>query len=65
VFALTDFQLDVPVFILALAALAAQLAAPGSPATPRQRLGLTIVTLAAAGLVAAFGRSDRHAAVEL
>jgi hypothetical protein len=59
VFALTDFQLDVPVFILAVAALAAQLAATGATAGPRQRLGLAVATLAATGLVAAFGRADR------
>ena len=60
VLALTDYQLDVPVFGFALAALAAQLAAPApTPAGPRLRLGLAGATLAALGLMAALGEADR------
>lgn len=60
VFSLTDYQLDVPVFILALASLAAQLAPPAAePATFRGRLGLAGAALAGAGLIAALGGRDR------
>lgn len=60
VFALTDYQLDVPVFVFALAAIAAQLAAPAAaPAGPKLRLGLAGVVLGILALIGAFGRSDR------
>jgi len=60
VFALTDYQLDVPVFVFACAALAARLAdsAP-APATGRGRLGLGLSALVAAGVIAALGARDR------
>ncbi len=60
VFALTDAQLDVPVFAAALAALAALLAAPAvAPAAPRQRLGLILLLLVATGLIVGLGTRDR------
>ncbi len=60
VFALTDYQLDVPMFVFALAALAAQLAAPApAPANPRVQLGLAGGILGVLALIVAFGRSDR------
>ncbi len=59
VFALTDYQLDVPVFALAIAALAAQLAPPApAPAGPRLRRGLAGAILAALGLMAFLGATD-------
>ena len=59
VFSLTDFQLDVPVFVFALAALAAQLAAPGpAPASSRMRGGLTLAAVAVLALIAALGGRD-------
>ena len=61
VFALTDAQLDVPVFAAALAALlAALLAAPAvAPAAPRTRLSLILMLLVAAGLIVGLGTRDR------
>ncbi len=60
VFALTDYQLDVPVFAAAVAALAALLAAPAAtPAAPRSRMSLGILILAASGLIVVFGARDR------
>lgn len=59
VFALTDYQMDVPVFVFALAALAAPLAAPSSaPAGPKLRLGLAGAALGVMVVIAGFGRSD-------
>ena len=60
VFALTDHQLDVPVFAAAMAALAAMLASPAAaPAAPRTRLGLVLLLLAVAGLIVGLGTRDR------
>ena len=60
VFALTDAQLDVPVFAAGLATLAALLAAPAStPAEPSRRLYLILLLLVAAGLIVGFGTRDR------
>lgn len=59
VLTLTDYQFDVPVFVFALAGLAAQLAPPDpTPAGPRARLAVAVVTLGALGLVLGFGGSD-------
>jgi O-antigen ligase len=58
VFALTDFQLDVPVFAAALAALAALLAPSAvTPAARRQR-HVFAGTIVIAGLLTALGRRD-------
>jgi tetratricopeptide (TPR) repeat protein len=58
-FALTDWQLDVPIFAAALAALAALLvppvAGPASPGARRLVVGLTVIAF---GLIAGFGRRD-------
>ncbi len=60
VFALTDYQLDVPVFVAALAALTALLATPASTlATSRSRLSLGLMVLVAAGLIVGLGARDR------
>jgi O-antigen ligase len=60
VFALTDFQLDVPIFAFACVALAAQLAAPESAAaSARIRLGLAAAVLAVMGLILALCGHDR------
>jgi hypothetical protein len=60
VFALTDHQLDVPVFAAALAALAALLATPAAvPTAPRLRLGVILVLFAAGGLIVGLGTRDR------
>ena len=60
VFALTDYQLDVPVFAAGLAALAAMLATPApAPATTRSRLSLGLMILVAAGLIIGHGARDR------
>jgi O-antigen ligase len=59
VFALTDYQLDVPVFVLAVAALAAQQASPGSgPAGPKVRFGLAGAALVVAIIIAGLGHRD-------
>lgn len=60
VFALTDYQLDVPVFAAALAALTALLATPAAvPVVPRRGLGLGLMVLAATGLIIGLGARDR------
>jgi len=60
VFALTDYQLDVPVFAAALAAFTALLAAPAAtPAVPRRRLGLGLMLLVAASVIVLLGARDR------
>lgn len=60
VFALTDYQLDVPVFVFALAALAALPAAPAAePAGPRLQLGLAGAVLGILALLGALGHGDR------
>ena len=59
VFALTDFQLDVPVFMFLAAACAAACApAAAGFATPRVRSALALAALAAAALLLSFGRPD-------
>jgi hypothetical protein len=59
VFALTDFQLDVPVFVFLCAACAAGCAPLSAVcATPRFRSTLAVSILTASALIAAFGRSD-------
>lgn len=60
VFALTDYQLDVPIITLALAALTALVvsAAPELPARPAARRALASGFLLAAALVATLGRQD-------
>jgi tetratricopeptide (TPR) repeat protein len=64
VFALTDYQLDVPIFILALAAIAASLAPPASTvASTRARLCLALAILAVLALIATTGRADRTPAL--
>ncbi len=58
-FALTDYQLDVPVFTFSIAVLAALLAKPLKvPASPRQRRVLTAAGLLALGAIALLGRPD-------
>lgn len=59
VFSLTDYQLDVPVFALAIAALAAQLA-PSHHATisSRTRATLTAAVLTVAAVIITAGRGD-------
>jgi len=58
--ALTDHQLDVPVFAAALAALAAMLANPAAaPTAPRPRLGFILLLLVAGGLIVGLGTRDR------
>ncbi|HET6194959.1 MAG TPA: O-antigen ligase family protein, partial [Acetobacteraceae bacterium] len=65
VFALTDFQLDVPVFAAALAALAAMLAPPvTTPAPPRWRYAVAAVVVIA-GLITAFGGRDPAPALNI
>lgn len=60
VFALTDFQLDVPVFAAGLAALAALLAAPAAnPPTPARRLSLIVLLVVAGFVIALVGTRDR------
>lgn len=59
-FALSDAQVDVPVFAAALAALAALLATPGTDSpTPARRLNLIMLLLAAMGLIVLGGTRDR------
>ncbi len=58
VFALTDWQLDVPVFAFAVAGCLALLAAPAASATAVARRGIGAATLVALGLIAALGRRD-------
>ncbi len=59
VFALTDYQLDVPVFAAAIALLLAQLAPPTSaPVKPSVRLGLSFGTLACAVAITGLGARD-------
>ena len=60
VFALTDYQLDVPVFAAGLAVLAALLATPASvPAAPARRLNLILLLLAATSVIVVLGTRDR------
>ncbi len=60
VFALTDYQLDVPVFAAAFAAFAALLATPAAvPVNTRSRLSLGLMILTAASLIIAGGARDR------
>ena len=60
VFALTDYQLDVPVFAAALAVLLAQLATPAAaPAATRSRWSLGMLVLVAASLIVLLGARDR------
>lgn len=60
VFALTDYQLDVPVFAAGVAVLAALLATPSPPpASPRSRLAAGLTTVTAAGLIVFLGAHDR------
>lgn len=59
VFALTDFQLDVPVFAAAIAVLAALLAQPAATATSHAlRLGATLTVVIAAGVIVLLGQRD-------
>src|SRR5581483_6271138 len=59
VFALSDFELDVPVFAFLLAVNTAACApAAAKGAAPRMRQGLGLTALAVAVLITAFGRSD-------
>ena len=58
-FALTDFQLDVPMFAFLVAACAAACAPPpGAPASRRVRHGLALAMLGCAAVITALGRSD-------
>ena len=59
VFSLTDYQLDVPVIVFALAMLAAQLA-PGreEPASRRLRGAIALATVSGIALIAALGERD-------
>jgi O-antigen ligase len=60
VFALTDYQFDVPVFAAAAAALIALLATPAAtPPSGRTRAGLALTLLAAAGVIVFLGTRDR------
>jgi O-antigen ligase len=60
VFALTDYQLDVPVFAATTAVLTALLAMPSAPLPANgRRLGLGLAVFAVAGLIVAFGARDR------
>jgi uncharacterized protein involved in response to NO len=59
IFALADFQLDVPAFMFLAAACAAACAPPAPrPASPRVRAALALAVLAAAALIGALGRGD-------
>lgn len=59
VFALTDYQLDVPVFAAAVVLALAMLAPPAATAgTPRQRWSVALAALACLGVVAGLGRRD-------
>lgn len=59
VFALTDFQLDVPVFAATVAVLAALLAQPAPAAASRTlRQGSALCLVAAAGLIVLLGQRD-------
>lgn len=58
--ALTDYQLDVPVFSFGLALYAARLASPAAaPAGPRSRGLIALMVVAALGLVGWLGGRDR------
>ncbi|HWA27681.1 MAG TPA: O-antigen ligase family protein [Lacunisphaera sp.] len=60
VFALTDFQLDVPVFAAALATLLALLAAPAATPPPStRRLNFLLLLLLAGGVIVVAGTRDR------
>lgn len=58
IFSLTDFQLDIPVFAAAVAALAALLAGTGKPVTPPARLGLALAALGASAMIIGLGDRD-------
>jgi len=60
VFALSDAQLDVPVFAAGLAALAAMLATPtATPAEPSRRLNVILLLFVVGGLIVGLGTRDR------
>ena len=64
VFALTDYQLDIPIFAAALAALAALLVSPAAaPAPPRRRRLIAGATVIAAGVIVLAGGRDRAPAL--
>jgi O-antigen ligase/tetratricopeptide (TPR) repeat protein len=58
-FALTDYQLDLPVFAFAVALFSALIAQPGNTeATKRARVSVQLTSLVALALVALLGRAD-------
>ena len=60
VFALTDYQFDVPVFAAALAALAALLpTSAAAPTATRSRLSIGLMVLVAASMIVLLGTRDR------
>jgi O-Antigen ligase len=64
VFALTDYQLDVPVFVLAVATLGAFLSRPhGVTAGTGARWGLILATLLASTFIITMGHADRTPAL--
>ena len=64
VFALTDYQLDVPIFAATLTALAALLVPPvAASASPRARWLVAGLTVLALGLIAGLGARDRAPAL--
>jgi uncharacterized protein involved in response to NO len=66
VFALTDFQFDVPVFMFLSAACLVACASPApSFAPPRVRTALALAVLAATMLISALGRDDPTPALNL
>jgi O-antigen ligase len=66
IFALTDFQLDVPVFLFLAAACSAACApAAASLASPRVRLALAIAVLTLATLISVLGQGDPTPALNI
>jgi uncharacterized protein involved in response to NO len=66
IFSLTDFQLDVPVFLFLAAACSAACAPPApSFASPRVRTVLALAVLTAATLISALGRGDPTPALNI
>jgi O-antigen ligase len=66
IFALTDFQLDVPVFMaLAAACIAACAPPPAGFAAPRVRAALALAVIAAAALISALGGYDPTPALNI
>jgi O-antigen ligase len=66
IFALTDFQLDVPVFMALAAACIAACAPPADGfAPPRLRAALALAIIAAATLISALGREDPTPALNI